>query len=685
MRTPGQVLARRYRVIRRLGTGGAGAVLLAEDDLLGRNVAVKVLHPSAGSATGRRIQREARIGATLTHPNLVTVFDVVVEDDAVLLVMEYVPGETLAERLERGPLPLDEALVVLRAIADALDHVHARGVVHRDVKPANVLLRDGAPSRVKLADLGIAAAEDVSALTQTGGVIGTLAYVAPEQLDPGPATPSADVYALAAVAFEVLCGRRARKGRTTVELFAAATLAPPPDLTEVRPDLPAAAEVLKRGMATSPPERPVRAGVLIDELEAALRPPRPAPAPPPPPAPPAEPAGAREGGRAAAGGAAAAGALAGGAAAAGAGRDADGRDAAPEPRASEVPEAEPPAPEVPAAGGRGDVVAQPDGREVPAAAHGAAAEVGPRGPDTPTTGDGGDAAAGPAGRDEPAGREEPPLWVKSFGAAPTDDRGRARHPERPTAARRRRPSPTARPGPAPPSRPRTARRAGAGAPRCSSRSRSPSSCSASAPRCSRAASARATTPTGRPATPPRRPSPRATASASPTRRRRPPRTGRTRRRAPPGRAPARRGRGTRGTPTRGRRGPARPRRRRPGRRRPPTTRPRPGTPTRRAPCGRSTSAPPPTTSTARGPLAAPSLRAQLGPRSTFDGTFTTLEAITFPRLEVTGRSGNSATIALQTVATHTSFTDRCTGTAEATRTGAGRWRIGRLGVQCRRA
>jgi serine/threonine-protein kinase len=274
MLAAGSLLAGRYRVVRRLGAGGAGAVLLAHDEVLERDVAVKVLHPSADSSTGRRIQREARLGAGLQHPNLVTVFDVVVEGDVLMLVMEHVPGETLAAVLERGPLAPGRAVAILRPLADALDFVHARGVVHRDVKPPNVLLRDD--DRVKLADLGIAAAEDLSRITQAGGVLGTLAYMAPEQLEPqddGRITPAVDVFALAAVAFEALAGRRARRGTTTVELVAAATNAPPPDLRQDRPDLPpAAADVLRRGMARAPEARPASAGALVAELEAALRP-----------------------------------------------------------------------------------------------------------------------------------------------------------------------------------------------------------------------------------------------------------------------------------------------------------------------------------------------------------------------------------------------------------------------------
>src|SRR3712207_8671670 len=136
----GTILAERYKVVRPLGTGGMGTVYLADDEVLRRQVAVKRGHAAPDSESGRRMKREARLGATLRHPALVTVFDIAPDGDGPVLVMEYVPGETLADGLKRGPLAPERALPVLRALADALDHAHAEGVVHRDVKPANVLV-----------------------------------------------------------------------------------------------------------------------------------------------------------------------------------------------------------------------------------------------------------------------------------------------------------------------------------------------------------------------------------------------------------------------------------------------------------------------------------------------------------------------------------------------------------------
>ncbi|HEX2085347.1 MAG TPA: serine/threonine-protein kinase [Solirubrobacteraceae bacterium] len=270
MEPPGTVLAGRYRVVRHVGAGGMGSVYLAEDEVLARRVAVKSVHAEPDSEHGRRIMREARLGAGLRHPNLVTVFDVLPAGGAVLLVMELVEGETLADALRRGPLPVPRALVVLRAVADALDEAHAHGIVHRDVKPANVLL--GAGGAVKLADLGIATAEDVTRITRTGGTLGTLAYMAPEQFEPGPATPAADVYALAVVAFEALSGSRPFPGATAFEVFGRLREgAEPPDVRALRPELPeGVAAALRRGMARAPEDRPASAGELVAEIEAAV-------------------------------------------------------------------------------------------------------------------------------------------------------------------------------------------------------------------------------------------------------------------------------------------------------------------------------------------------------------------------------------------------------------------------------
>ena len=263
----GPLLANRYRVIERLGAGGMAAVYLAHDERLDRNVAIKRLHRAEHEdVDARRFQREARLGASLSHPSLVSIFDTEEDDESVLLVMEYVDGETLADLLARGPVGADRAVEIIRAVADALDHAHASGIVHRDVKPANVLLgRDGA---VKLADLGIAKAIERTDITGTGTVLGTPAYMAPEQLQGGELGPAVDIYALAAMSFELLTGRKARRGRSAVEIAHQVVNEPPPDPRDVNPGIPApAAEAIRAGMAKDPAQRPQSAVELAKRLE----------------------------------------------------------------------------------------------------------------------------------------------------------------------------------------------------------------------------------------------------------------------------------------------------------------------------------------------------------------------------------------------------------------------------------
>jgi tetratricopeptide (TPR) repeat protein len=281
------------------------SVLLCHDERLDREVAVKRLHADSPGEIEQRFVREAKLGASLNHPNLVSVYDTVVEDEGVLIVMEYVRGESLAVALLRGPLAPGEVAALASDLAEALDHAHGHGVVHRDVKPGNVLLREDGVA--KLADLGIAVSIDQTRVTQSGTVLGSAAYMAPEQLEGAEIGPAADVYALAAVCFEALAGHKARPGRTPVEIAHSVATTPPPDVRSHAPGLPAAAaEALARGMAREPAKRPRSAGRLAAELAKALedtptvplatrspRAPRPgAPRSAPPPPPPAATASA---------------------------------------------------------------------------------------------------------------------------------------------------------------------------------------------------------------------------------------------------------------------------------------------------------------------------------------------------------------------------------------------------------
>lgn len=228
-------LPRRWAAVRRLGEGGQAEVWLAEDLELGEPVAVKLFRPDLSPASRERLRREVRIGRSLGHPGLVRVFELIEVGDRLAIVMEWVPGGSLVERLEVGPLPTSEVVTVARQTLEALAHLHERQVVHRDVKPSNLLL--AADGQVKLADLGLARnLSEASDVTRTATTVGTPAYMSPEQLLGREPQPAADLYALGATLYELLTGRRP---------FDPAAEGPDPRLTarapsprRLRPDCP---------------------------------------------------------------------------------------------------------------------------------------------------------------------------------------------------------------------------------------------------------------------------------------------------------------------------------------------------------------------------------------------------------------------------------------------------------------
>jgi serine/threonine-protein kinase len=272
LETRAELLAGRYRPLRLLGTGGMARVLLAEDERLGRRVAIKEMHPHSPDDAALRLQREAKVGASLNHPNLVSIYDIETDGDSVLIVMECVDGETLQQAIARGPLPPDRVASIVRDVAAGLDHAHRQGIVHRDVKPANILIRgDG---MAKLVDLGIASATEQAPITRTGVVMGTASYMAPEQLEGRKAGPWSDVYALAAVAYEALSGRKARTGRTPLEVANQVVDGPPPDIGRIgNRTSPRVESALSRGLARDPQDRQATAGALAEELARGLAPP----------------------------------------------------------------------------------------------------------------------------------------------------------------------------------------------------------------------------------------------------------------------------------------------------------------------------------------------------------------------------------------------------------------------------
>jgi predicted Ser/Thr protein kinase len=293
----------RYRVVRHLANGGMASVWEAHDELLHRAVAVKVLasHLSEDDRARQRFQREARAAAGLSsHPHVVTIYDVGEHEGRVFMVMELMRGGTVGERLKAGRHFADDtALRWLREAAGALDAAHAAGVVHRDIKPGNLLLDDR--DRLAIADFGIARVAFDDQLTATGQVLGTAAYIAPEQAMGQAATAASDRYSLAVVAFELLTGTRPFQA----EHFAAQARAhvedAPPLASKRDPELPRSVDsVLDRGLAKEPGDRWGSATEMVDALERALGSVRTettrrlaAPPPAPPAAAPA-PTGGRE-------------------------------------------------------------------------------------------------------------------------------------------------------------------------------------------------------------------------------------------------------------------------------------------------------------------------------------------------------------------------------------------------------
>lgn len=260
------MLAGRYRLVRRIAAGGTGEVWEGVDDVLARPVALKLLHPHlvADEAVRTRFRREATGAARLQHPNIVAIYDTVAEDAVEAIVMELVAGPTLRDVLDRGALEAGPAIAIAAQVAAALDHAHRAGVVHRDVKPANVLLAgDG---RARLADLGLAKALGGD-VTRPDSVLGTARYLAPEQVRGEPVDGRADVYALGVVLFEMVCGRPPFAGDTEAAIALQRLTRDPVHPRQLRPGLDRGlCDVILRAMAREPDQRFATAGDLRSAL-----------------------------------------------------------------------------------------------------------------------------------------------------------------------------------------------------------------------------------------------------------------------------------------------------------------------------------------------------------------------------------------------------------------------------------
>jgi serine/threonine protein kinase len=265
-----------YRIEGIVGVGRTGIVYLATDSRTGRAVALKVLREdvSIDPIYRERFRREGALLATLRHPHIIPIYGMGELDGDLFIATRLVSG-TLKNLIMAGPIPVDVAMNVITAVAEAVDTAHMAGIVHRDVKPANVLLDPG--PQVYLGDFGLARDPDGQALTLPGQVIGTLDYMAPEHLDAeGVGTP-ADIYALTCMAVETLTGEVPFPRATDAAVMYAHVVDEPPSVSARRPELPAALdEVVAAGMAKDPDDRPPTARALLTEMLRALG--RPVPA-----------------------------------------------------------------------------------------------------------------------------------------------------------------------------------------------------------------------------------------------------------------------------------------------------------------------------------------------------------------------------------------------------------------------
>src|SRR6266571_3972176 len=258
-----------YEIQSPLGAGGMGEVYRARDTRLDRSVAIKILpeHLSNDPVRKQRFEREAKTISSLNHPNICTLHDIGHQDGMDYLVMECVEGETLAKRLEKGALPLEQVLKFGAQIADALDKAHRSGVIHRDLKPGNIMLTT---TGAKLLDFGLtkpaaplssaatltAAVTQDSPVTEQGTIVGTFQYMSPEQIEGKELDGRSDIFSLGAVLYEMLTGQRAFPGKSQLSVASAILEKEPAPISAVKPTTPAALDrALRRCLAKDPEER----------------------------------------------------------------------------------------------------------------------------------------------------------------------------------------------------------------------------------------------------------------------------------------------------------------------------------------------------------------------------------------------------------------------------------------------
>lgn len=267
----GKIIGGRYEILRQIGAGGSARVYLARDLVLKRDVALKILHEEGALDPSfvKRFQREAQSAARLNHTNIVSVYDWGKVDGTYYMVMEAVDGRNLKEDIaRRGPLPEAEALSITEQVASALAVAHDKGVIHRDIKPQNILLDEG--GRVKVADFGIARATGMTQLTATNVVAGTANYISPEQARGQAVDERSDIYSLGVLLWELLAGRELFDGRSMVEIALRHINDAPQPLRQIRPDVsPLAEAVVAKALAKDPAHRYQSAAAMLEALASA--------------------------------------------------------------------------------------------------------------------------------------------------------------------------------------------------------------------------------------------------------------------------------------------------------------------------------------------------------------------------------------------------------------------------------
>ena len=265
----GQLIAKRYQVLSLVASGGMASVYLANDQVLERKVALKVIHPHLAKDKSfvDKFQREAKMAAQLSHPNLVNVFDQGADGEVIFLVMEYVPGITLRDAMnDFGALDSNKALEIIEPLTEALAAAHSAGILHRDLKPENVFLSDG--GKVKLGDFGLA--REISEHTQTGSVVGTVAYLSPELVLRGQADARSDVYSLGVMIFEMLTGKQPYQGEQAVQVAYQHANENIPSPSSLGPGIPELLdEIVLWSTARNPSDRPASAVALLPVIKRA--------------------------------------------------------------------------------------------------------------------------------------------------------------------------------------------------------------------------------------------------------------------------------------------------------------------------------------------------------------------------------------------------------------------------------